>query len=514
MSSVTSEILSTLLSMHRSYLEQLASAWLMDGASSVSLWAPDSPTPLICWPDSAAQIAPNLVTDLNTGRKIFGHLGVVTGDSPQNRRRLEAEAGLLVRLAQIENDMQTMTADLISSQDQLLALYDLAETFRSRANLDEMLAALACEIARLVKTSQAFVLLTWRGSTRLVHYSAPVIDEGVLHNLAQRVQTSGERLLLKSGDSLLPPNIANLLIEPLRVRGTTLAVIGLLNKPDGFSSPDIKLAHGIAEQLGAQLENTLIHQDTIEQMRMKTEMELAQQVQVRLLPHEAPQVKGLDVFAGTKPALQVGGDFFDFIPLTGNDSFMFTVGDVSGKGLPAALLMAMTRTVLRSKARMLQHPSPQGILTHANEDMYDDFTEVSMFATVFVGQYHPDKGALMFSNAGHSPVIYRPFNGSAQLIEAEAPALGVLDFSLAENREVQFQSGDLLVVATDGFNEARNLNGEMFGYQHLLELVDSLAYRPAREIAEELYAAVNAHEANRSQDDDQTIIVLRRTSDA
>jgi sigma-B regulation protein RsbU (phosphoserine phosphatase) len=247
-------------------------------------------------------------------------------------------------------------------------------------------------------------------------------------------------------------------------------------------------------------------------------MELAQRVQLRLLPQEIPRIAGLDVHARSRPALQVGGDFYDFI--TDGRHFTFTVGDVSGKGMPAALLMAMTRTALRSKSRFMTKASPAAIMERANVDLYDDFTEVGMFATTFVGQYLAQERRMIYANAGHSPVMYCPAGGPVRLLEADGPALGVLPTSLCETQSLALGPGDLLIVATDGLNEANSPDGELFGYDRLLGLVEALADRPAAEIATGLYAAVEQHGSGQSpepgatfpaahQDDDQTLVVIK-----
>ena len=142
-----------------------------------------------------------------------------------------------------------------------------------------------------------------------------------------------------------------------------------------------------------------------------------------------------DIHGVCRPALQVGGDFYDYFvsAKTIGRPFTFAVGDVSGKGLSAALLMAMTRTNLRGNALRTADCTPETILARANEDLYDDFTEVGMMATVLVGQYDPASGMLSYANAGHSPVILCPAGGPARLLEADGPAMGVLpEFTLVK----------------------------------------------------------------------------------
>jgi sigma-B regulation protein RsbU (phosphoserine phosphatase) len=167
------------------------------------------------------------------------------------------------------------------------------------------------------------------------------------------------------------------------------------------------------------------------------------------------------------------------------------------------------RTAIRSKASALPTPTPEVVIGYSNELMYDDFTEVGMFATLFISRYDPQKRELLYANAGHSPVIYCPAGGFAKLLEADGPAMGVLPISLSEDQPLAFNPGDVLVVATDGFNEASDPQGELFGYTRLLRIVETVAHKSAGEIAGVLFESVRAFSTGHRQDDDQTLLVIK-----
>jgi sigma-B regulation protein RsbU (phosphoserine phosphatase) len=142
--------------------------------------------------------------------------------------------------------------------------------------------------------------------------------------------------------------------------------------------------------------------------------------------------------------------------------------------------------------------------------LYDDFTRLEMFATAFLGRYAHEHRVLHYVNAGHAPVVYRPRGGPAVLLSADAPPLGMLpDAEGVVAQILGLRAGDLLVVATDGLNEARAPSGELFGYERLLELIDRTCDAPAPVIARAVLDAVFAFQAGRIQDDDQTLIVLK-----
>jgi sigma-B regulation protein RsbU (phosphoserine phosphatase) len=324
-----------------------------------------------------------------------------------------------------------------------------------------------------------------------------------------------EQWLLQQEDTLLTAlNIPmrNLLAKRIPVRRDTSLLLGAANKYDGdFQAPDLKLFSTIAEPAAANLENALLHQEMLVQTRIQTEMDLARQVQMRLLPQRTPALAGIELAAQSRPASHVGGDFYDFV--TGNEPILtLMLGDVSGKGMPAALLMAMLRTVLRGKAQEMTTPAPERLLGNTNESLHHDFSEVDMFATLFVGQYDWRCHRLYYANDGHAPVIYRPVQGPARLLEADAPPLGLLPVNLAEQYTLDFQPGDILIITSDGFSEAEDQQGELFGYERLLQLVDDFATADAAGLIQQIFTTVDQFTGDHPQADDQTLLVLKRTN--
>ena len=213
--------------------------------------------------------------------------------------------------------------------------------------------------------------------------------------------------------------------------------------------------------------------DNVELARLQMELELAQRVQLRLLPKPTPRIPGIDHWAIFQPASHVGGDFYDFITRKGQP-ITFIVGDVSGKGMSAALLMTMTRTAIRTEINGAALTTPESIIGRVNSVLYEDYTEQSMFATLFVAQYDSDKRTLYYANAGHSPVIYFRAGEKAQILAADGPAIGILPEAQSKNHSLQFRPGDLLVIGTDGLIEASNLKGSLYGYPRLLQNIEDL----------------------------------------
>lgn len=511
-----SSILATAVDLHYDSLNDLAAAWIDAGMDAVFITELDGRI-VVQWPAVAIGSHAALSSPIMLNGEAVGKLHLCGEVNSSIAFRLAADAQLLSNIVQLEYELESMTTDIIDQQDQLMALHQLAQTTRVYNDVRKTLGDLAKITSQLLKTEVAFMVLQTEGKAPLpVLYPPKEWPQDLWCKLVSELeQTSDKRqwLLQQQDEPLrrLAVPIRNLLLKKMTVRPGIALILGAANKIVGeFQAPDLKLFSTIAEPAGANLENAILHQEILDQTRIQTEMELAKQVQMRLLPQRTPQLPGLELAAQSRSAFQVGGDFYDFIDSHGH-LLTFTLGDVSGKGMPAALLMSMLHTVLGGKAKEMDVAAPEVLLNGTNEFLYDDFSEVSMFATVFVGQYDCQKHVLHYANHGHAPVIYRAANGQAVLLPADAPPLGVLPVGLAERQTIEFQPGDILAVASDGFSEAERQGGEMFGYDRLLQFIDQCAAYPADELMKQLFSAIQDFVGSNAQSDDQTLLILRRT---
>ena len=296
---------------------------------------------------------------------------------------------------------------------------------------------------------------------------------------------------------------------PVLLEGQIVSQVGVLGLRDVSKQASLEGAAALFSHLiMMQLQSEFMLTERLDRARLKAELDVTASIQLQLLPQSIPFVAGLDMYAQSRPATQVGGDFYTFTRHnTGH--LVLTIGDVSGKGLPAALLMTMTRTVLRGVARFIPLLHPKAVLHKVNEDLYDDFTEVGMFVTVCVACYDPVTRQLLYANAGHSPVIYCPAGGHARILLADGPAIGVLPVTQSENVIFTFSAGDVLVLATDGLSEAHAPDGELFGYERLCTAIEELRHGSAKEIAEHLFERITRFALECDQYDDQTLIVMK-----
>ena len=427
--------------------------------------------------------------------------------------RLKLDSSMVKQLVQRDGDLELMTIDLIENQDQLLALYDMTRSTRLYLQVPDTLKFMAQEASRLIHTQAAFASLQLPNQPmQVLQHPAGFLPDDVLEVLSWQLSESSRTEFLLSQPELthlVPDQVHTMYVRRFPVRAKASAMIGIINKLDGeFKSPDLKLAGAIADCTAAYLENALLAQENMAQMRLQAEMDIAHQVQAQLLSTAIPKISGLDLAAQSRPARELGGDFYEMMPEV--NPFTFSLGDVSGKGAPAAMLMAVTRTALRTHTRFFDNGTPASILGRANDDLYSDMTASSMFATVFLGQYRAETSDLVYANAGHSPVMYCSKGQPAILLEADAPPLGVLNVNLCEDHFLKMNSGDVLVIASDGLNEAVAPDGGMFGLDRLLNVLTDNAHLPAADLLARLLIEVETFTVVHERTDDQTVLVVKK----
>ncbi len=239
--------------------------------------------------------------------------------------------------------------------------------------------------------------------------------------------------------------------------------------------------------------------------RKKAEMQIAHEIQTGFLPTDLPAISGVDLAAASVPAREVGGDFYDF--LTGsNGKAAFVIADVSGKGVPAALFMVLSRTIVRANATW--HQDAQTAIQDANTMIAND-AESGMFVTLLYGTLDPETMTLTYVNAGHNPPILFRKDGTQALLNGTGIALGAMEGAEYQEKTVSLAPGDLLVCYTDGVTEAINGREEQFGDARLSATVQGCQDRGPEEIINTIMEAVNDFCGNEPQFDDMTMVVLK-----
>ena len=492
-----------ILEKHRDRFNALAAGWMRIGAACVHLLEDEQV--LIAFPDSRKSTSKSICASARTSSLSLRVYGV---SDPNWIPTAESMLDVFANLLTADTDLESLTAALVETQDRLVALYELTQATRRTLEVPVLLKLLIEQSKHLLNIDGGFAILMENGKKSLIHQ----VTEKPLHPAhveaaAVLYRRDPSRHVFKDAETL-PVDLRNVMMVSLPVRDEIFAALGVFNQTGTFNMPDIKLAQAIAGHIGAQLENAMLHKEAVERARIEAEMDIARQIQTALLPQLSPQVAGLDIYASSIPALEVGGDFFNFTERS-TDSLVFSVGDVTGKGMPAAMLMSMTHTVIKSASRNMPFRSPHQVLDRLNHDLFNDFSNVGMFTTVLVGLYECTTRVLHISNAGHSPVFHVPAKGEPVLIEAQDIPIGILDSYGYSSQSLTLSPGDIFIVASDGFPETRNSSEEMFGYERMKACLSKARNASAKEIANCLLAEVNVFSEARPQDDDRTLIVIK-----
>ena len=395
----------------------------------------------------------------------------------------------------------------------------LGRDLQTTIDLDELLGRTVKTLAdALLVRSAHVVAFTRKAPVTRTAGGTPLTDAQVAALAAMLPRVSAEEPSWRVADAvpgiteaeqrLLEEELDIALLVPLRWRGELVGALLLANKVTGMShtSEDVTLLVNLAAQLSVSLQNALLLRDRLEVARFEEELNLARQIQRSSLLSVFPPLRGFDVHAVYRPSKAVGGDFYD-VGETGDGAFLVAIADVSGKGVPAALLSAMLQASLRTQA---DSRAPLGqILQNINGLLYRS-SSIQQFATFFLARVDPVSRTVVFSNAGHNWPVVRRARGGRALLERGGTVLGILETARFEEDRIQLGPGDVLVCYTDGVTEAANAAGEQFGEERLYRLIDELPKDcAASDMADDVIEGLGRFLGDVEPQDDVTLLVLR-----
>lgn len=295
----------------------------------------------------------------------------------------------------------------------------------------------------------------------------------------------------------------SVLALPLRgASGKVIGVLQVLNKPDGFDPADVEMLGLAASYAASTLETQRLRQEAEATRVLYRDLEIARDVQQSLLPQKFPAVAGLEYAGRCRPARAVGGDYYDFCPLD-DGRFAFTLGDVSGKGIGAAMMMAGIHSSLRTQL-LMGVPSIAEQLSTFNSAVHAS-SPPGKYSTLFVGIIDAARREISYVNAGHvMPMVVR--KGELLRLEESGVPIGLLPSCRYEQTSVPLQAGDLLVCVSDGVTEAENSMGEFWDEKSAAQVTSKCA---GLEVIDRLIEGCDAFAAGHEQSDDITVIALR-----
>ncbi len=300
-----------------------------------------------------------------------------------------------------------------------------------------------------------------------------------------------------------------LLAVPLMVKSRLIGILTLYDRKDGgvFTEDNARLLAIIAGQSAQIVENARLEEEEKEFAKMREELTVAASIQNDLLPSTMLDIPGYELYASTLPAASVGGDYYDFLDAEGAGTSL-CVGDVSGKGMPAALLMANLQATLRAGLEASGHPGK--VLEQSNRLLHRS-TSAEKFATVFLATIDNALHELTYANAGHDPAILLSTDGAVRELPATGLPVGLFESATYDEAKVPLGPSDVLIVFSDGITESMDTKANQFGRERILEAVTKVRHGSADEIAKTLITAVEAFSKGAPQSDDRTLLILKRT---
>jgi sigma-B regulation protein RsbU (phosphoserine phosphatase) len=434
-----------------------------------------------------------------------------------------ALARSLERAFEAAREVRYFTAELSERYEEIHLLYSISETLGSILHMDDAARVILREVCDVMGAKRGSLWLYTKGDDSL-HLMAAVGDEGLEGPLrrddpdavtsavfreqrpiiASRARTASQREQGIRGDSFLSVPIR---YTPPSGESRTLGVMNVIGRrgDERYSVADQKLLTAIASQVGSALENKRLHEESVSRERMGREMELAHDLQQKLLP-AAERFDGAEASARVSPAEQVGGDFYQLFKLPGGRVGVM-LGDVSLHGFPSALIMTLTLSAAGIYAR--EHDAPAKVLRDLDDALRDELETTEMFLTVFYGVIDPAKGSLTYSNAGHPHAFTVHADGGLDRLLATDPPVGFAGPEAYRQAEVPWRRrDDLLLLFTDGLSDVLASATRGDGEARVLDSVVSHRDAPVERIVDELFAlTADAHPP--VQGDDRTALVVR-----
>ncbi|HUG41946.1 MAG TPA: GAF domain-containing SpoIIE family protein phosphatase [Longimicrobiales bacterium] len=444
-----------------------------------------------------------------------------------DEEELEFLAASLGQIFSYEGEARSAAHELSERYEEINLLYSISEILASFLSMEEATTRILDEVADVLGARRAALWVADRATNRLV-LTAAVGDEGMKgpvdiddeSSLTARVFRDQQPINLERGDRLprgtrqepRPQGEEPYLSVPVTYTppdgaGRTVGVITLVGRRSDvrFSAGDLRLLTAVASQVGAALETQRLVRESLRRERIERELELAHDLQLKLLPDASHFQGTARVSARCAPAESVGGDLYNLFELS-HGRLGVVIGDVSGHGFSAALIMALTMSAIAIYAQEATQPGE--VLRQMHQSLIDELESTEMYLTIIYAIVDPAHGEITFANAGHPHAFVISGNGAVQRLGATSPPLGTITFPEYGEGRVAWPPEDLLVLFTDGLSDAFSGNSGINGEQQLLAEIIRIRDREPGEILDHVFGvAASGHLA--VPPDDRTAVLLR-----
>jgi len=420
----------------------------------------------------------------------------------------------------------------LSTIDKLRMLLDITKTISRSLDLDEVLNLVMDTLDSLIPYDAAGIYLV-KCSRPFTEWEENALDETcVFHTQAVRGYEIDDlqELHLKMGEGLIGhvavtgqpyvshdvrnnpryinarPRTNSEMVAPIISNNEVIGVFDLeSDELNAYSNDDMEVLMLLASQVAIIIEKVMLHDQLIEKQRLETQLEVARQVQLELLPPRDPELEGFDISAYNFPTEEVSGDYYDWVRIY-DDQIGIVIADVSGKGMPAALLMAFLRASLRAATHIGY--APHISMSKVNYLLWESI-ERNQFVTAFYGILDATNRTIAYSNAGHNPPLLMDKDGTARFEERGGVPLGMFRDTRYYEYFETMEPGQMLVLYTDGVTEAMNTAGEEYGRQRLVDAVRQARELTAREIIEFIHRDVIEWTEGLGAHDDVTFFIIK-----
>lgn len=414
---------------------------------------------------------------------------------------------------------------LKSAVEELSILNDIATAIASTQSLDQITNLIVKKCVKHLKSEQGSIQLVDEKNFVNPFHTMIRVQDSQRDNQPMRFDQQISNLILSNKKPILISEfhhdekislqnsaeikIKSLLSVPMIIKGKMIGILSLFNKESemGFTETDQRLLSIIATQSANVIENSRLFEEEKKLMQIQQEIHVASEIQKNLLPKEIPSIEGYDIYAVNIPAKEVGGDYYDFIKISETKTAI-ALGDVSGKGLPASMLMANLQATLRGQ--LLFCNCAKDCIKRAN-DMLFKSTDTSKFVTLFFGILDTENHTLTYCNAGHNEPVFLQ-NDKKNKLDKGGMLLSVFEQIEYEEEEIHFSKGSTLVVFSDGITEAMNAEEEEYSDARLEKLIENKASLTSQELVMKILSDVKDFSQGVPQFDDITLMVIKRNN--
>jgi phosphoserine phosphatase RsbU/P len=407
--------------------------------------------------------------------------------------------------------------------DKLRMLLDITKKISQSLDLDEVIGQVMDTLEGILPYDAAGIYLIKRDNTGFSFETKVIRGYRISFEQAEPHLKLGEGFIgsvAQTGEPIICPNVHedvryfsarkrtnSEMVAPITLNETVIGVFDLeSDKFNAYDDDDLAILQMLAAQVAIIIEKVHLNDQMIEKKRLETQIEIARQVQLALLPAKDPILKGFEISAYNFSTEEVSGDYYDWVKIF-DDQIGIVIADASGKGIPASLLMAFLRASLRALAQIGYAPH---IAFSKVNNLLHDSVESNQFITAIYGFLDATNKTFVFSNAGHNPPIVIKENGEAKFVEYGDLPLGMFKDKRYHQHFLRMDRNDILVLYTDGLTEAANEAGEEYGKERLAKRVFEGINLPARKLIDFLHQDIVKFCGNEILEDDATVVIVKR----